>query len=169
MPDPTVDPASQFPSPQAGFADSSALPAQPAGNHATASAAEAGDMLDAASIEELLKAANFEDPETVHAAANVGPEPMTPTGDEFRLPNLNQVMQDAAVSSIELLRDVDLNVKIELGRARMLVGRCPEIVRGIGGRTGQARRRPGGRFRQRSTGRTRGSAGVERQFLCPRE
>ena len=48
-------------------------------------------------------------------------EPAAHTGDEFKLPNLNQVMQDAAVSSIELLRDVDLNVKIELGRASMLV------------------------------------------------
>ena len=32
-----------------------------------------------------------------------------------------QVMRDAQVSSIDLLRDVDLNVKIELGRSRMLV------------------------------------------------
>jgi flagellar motor switch protein FliN/FliY len=37
------------------------------------------------------------------------------------LPNFNQVMRDAQVSSIDLLRDVDLNVKIELGRSRMLV------------------------------------------------
>ena len=39
----------------------------------------------------------------------------------MRLPDFNQVMQDAQVSSIDLLRDVDLNVKIELGRSRMLV------------------------------------------------
>jgi flagellar motor switch protein FliN/FliY len=37
------------------------------------------------------------------------------------LPNFQQVVQDAQVSSIELLRDVELNVKIELGRSRMLV------------------------------------------------
>ena len=39
----------------------------------------------------------------------------------FNLPNLSQAVQDAQVGSIDLLRDVDLNVKIELGRARMLV------------------------------------------------
>src|SRR4029450_4898080 len=41
--------------------------------------------------------------------------------EDFRLPNFQQVMQDAQVSSIDLLRDVDLNVKIELGRSRMPV------------------------------------------------
>ncbi len=78
------------------------------------------DTLDAASIEELLKAANFEDPAAVHAQASADDRP-TPAGEEFKLPNLTQVLQDAQVSSIELLRDVELNVKIELGRARMLV------------------------------------------------
>jgi flagellar motor switch protein FliN/FliY len=79
-----------------------------------------GPTLDADAIEELLKAANFEDPATVSAAISVD-EPAAPAGEEFRLPNLTQVLQDAQVSSIELLRDVELNVKIELGRARMLV------------------------------------------------
>jgi flagellar motor switch protein FliN/FliY len=41
--------------------------------------------------------------------------------DQFPFPNFQQVMQDAQVSSIDLLRDVELNVKIELGRSRMLV------------------------------------------------
>ena len=70
--------------------------------------------LDAVSIEELLKQASFEDPAAV---------PTSPAADaaRFELPNLQQVMQDAQASSIELLRDVELNVKIELGRARMLV------------------------------------------------
>jgi flagellar motor switch protein FliN/FliY len=78
------------------------------------------DMLDPASIEEMLKAASFEDPATVHAASIADDSPGVAT-EEFKLPNLNQVLQDAQVSSIELLRDVELNVKIELGRARMLV------------------------------------------------
>jgi flagellar motor switch protein FliN len=82
--------------------------------------ADLAATLDPASIEELLKAANFEDPAAVHAASFADESPGA-IGEEFKLPNLNQVLQDAQVSSIELLRDVELNVKIELGRARMLV------------------------------------------------
>ena len=47
--------------------------------------------------------------------------PARPRPTQFPLPNFQQVMQDAQVSSIDLLRDVELNVKIELGRSRMLV------------------------------------------------
>ena len=84
------------------------------------------DALDQSAIEELLKGANFEDAppaddapasaETAQAndPANIDAEPM-------QLPSFQQVMRDAQVSSIDLLRDVDLNVKIELGRSRMLV------------------------------------------------
>jgi flagellar motor switch protein FliN/FliY len=75
------------------------------------------------SIEELLQQAQFEDPAAVAAYDDHGaPEREGPADlSEFDLPNFQQVMRDAQVSSIELLRDVDLNVKIELGRARMLV------------------------------------------------
>jgi flagellar motor switch protein FliN/FliY len=89
-----------------------------------AAAAAGGDALqggdaevgtDQATIDELLKQANFEDPSALSGAG-------TPVEtSEFKLPDFQQVMQDAQVSSIELLRDVDLNVKIELGRSRMLV------------------------------------------------
>jgi flagellar motor switch protein FliN/FliY len=72
-------------------------------------------MVDQAAIEELMKQANFEDPTTMD-----GGVPEVGAGD-FKLPDFQQVMQDAAASSIDLLRDVDLNVKIELGRSRMLV------------------------------------------------
>jgi flagellar motor switch protein FliN/FliY len=68
-----------------------------------------------ASIDELLKQANFEDPSTIAST-----ESMPPT-QSFELPNFQQAMQEAQVSSIDLLRDVELNVKIELGRSRMLV------------------------------------------------
>jgi flagellar motor switch protein FliN len=61
----------------------------------------------------LLKQANFDDPGAMGMAA--------PDASDFKLPDFQQVMQDAQVSSIDLLRDVELNVKIELGRARMLV------------------------------------------------
>ena len=100
------------------------LPVETADDVATRSADSPpdtiGDTLDAASIEELLRAANFEDPATVHAQSSAD-DSAAPAGEEFKLPNLTQVLQDAQVSSIELLRDVELNVKIELGRARMLV------------------------------------------------
>ena len=80
--------------------------------------------VDQAGIDELLKQANFEDPGSMDSSgsddAQSGSHPRAPT-EEFKLPNFQQVMQDAAVSSIDLLRDVDLNVKIELGRSRMLV------------------------------------------------
>jgi flagellar motor switch protein FliN/FliY len=66
-----------------------------------------------ASIDELLKQANFEDPSTLGA-------PEMPT-QAFDLPNFADAPRELAGASIELLRDVDLNVKIELGRSRMLV------------------------------------------------
>ena len=75
------------------------------------------------SIEELLQQAQFEDPAAVAAYESPGHHAKEGPSDlsEFDFPNFQQVMRDAQVSSIELLRDVDLNVKIELGRARMLV------------------------------------------------
>ncbi len=84
-----------------------------------------GDM-DQISIDELLKSANFEDPAAaadsvagVGSSAESAAEHASVQGIE--LPNFSQVMHDAQVSSIELLRDVELNVKIELGRSRMMV------------------------------------------------
>jgi flagellar motor switch protein FliN/FliY len=69
-----------------------------------------------ASIDELLKQANFEDPATSAAA-----EPQVPV-QAFDMPNFQEAVGGGQQSaSIDLLRDVDLNVKIELGRARMLV------------------------------------------------
>jgi flagellar motor switch protein FliN/FliY len=84
---------------------------------------------DQAAIDELLKQAQFDDVATASAEGNpfdglealaesTGPAVDTRPLD---LPNFQQVMQDAQVSSIDLLRDVELNVKIELGRSRMLV------------------------------------------------
>ena len=75
----------------------------------------ADPLPDQASIDQLLQAASFEDPATASAAAAI------PETEPFKLPNFQQVMQDAQVSSIDLLRDVELDVKIELGRSRMLV------------------------------------------------
>ena len=78
-------------------------------------------MINQIDIDELLKQASFEEPSAATAGAmgsNAGaPADTAP----FDLPNFQQVMRDAQVSSIDLLRDVELNVKIELGRSRMLV------------------------------------------------
>ena len=90
---------------------------------ADAGAADSGGDLDASAIDELLKAASFDDPPT---AGGDGSDEM---GD-FKLPDFQQVMQDAQVSSIDLLRDVDLDVKIELGRSRMLVEDVLKLAEG---------------------------------------
>lgn len=75
---------------------------------------------DQASIEEMLRQATFEEPALPGGADSRGGGG-GPSPDELKLPNFSQVIQDAQVSSIDLLRDVELNVKIELGRSRMLV------------------------------------------------
>jgi flagellar motor switch protein FliN/FliY len=97
----------------AGTATAQAAAAPGAAPAGTAVAGGAG--MDQSTIDDLLQQANFEDPATLEGGG----------GDagaaEFKLPDFQQVMQDAQASSIDLLRDVDLNVKIELGRARMLV------------------------------------------------
>src|SRR4051812_21013773 len=80
---------------------------------------------DQAAIDELLKQANFDDPSA--ATATLDP---AAGAEDFRLPDFQQVMQDAQVSSIDLLRDVDLNVKIELGRSRMLVEDVLKLAEG---------------------------------------
>jgi len=80
---------------------------------ANASAPAAVD--DQSALDELLKQASFDDP-----SALAGGNPAADASG-FPLPNFQQVMQDAQVSSIDLLKDVELNVKIELGRSRMLV------------------------------------------------
>jgi flagellar motor switch protein FliN/FliY len=84
-------------------------------NDALKAAGSDSAALGQSSIDDLLKQANFDDADAVAAE--------TPASDAemFKLPNLQQVMADAQVSSIDLLRDVELNVKIELGRSRMLV------------------------------------------------
>ena len=136
------DPSAATPSPTPAPTPDAAT-AAPTGSPtpATPSAAPAADDpfggMDQASIDELLKQANFEDPGIAAAAAGSPsfPEAATAVADlpetsPMRLPDFNQVMQDAQVSSIDLLRDVDLNVKIELGRSRMLVEDVLKLAEG---------------------------------------
>jgi flagellar motor switch protein FliN/FliY len=119
-----------------------------AGAKASGSPAPADFLIDQASIDELLKQASFEDPSAFIAASASAPavaatatvtsppDPSAaaiasvPNADGFKLPNFQQVLQDAQVSSIDLLRDVELNVKIELGRSRMLVEDVLKLAEG---------------------------------------
>ena len=109
-------PKSEIPAAAAPAADAAA-PAEftPAPAAAESSSATATAEMDEASIEELLKQASFEEPAASAAAA------VDVKTESLELPNFKQVIQDAQISSIDLLRDVDMNVKIELGRAKMLV------------------------------------------------
>jgi flagellar motor switch protein FliN/FliY len=111
------------PDPLAGKDASFELPPDTAGDPSASATIDQND------IDELLKQAQFEDVTTAGAEGNpfAGVEGLAgaaaPAADThpLDLPIFQQVMQDAQVSSIDLLRDVELNVKIELGRSRMLV------------------------------------------------
>src|SRR5688500_2045886 len=92
-----------------------AAPSSTASMQASTAPAESG-ATEQAAIDELLKQASFDDPAALAGGGAPGGD-----AEQFPLPNFQQVMQDAQVSSIDLLRDVELNVKIELGRSRMLV------------------------------------------------
>jgi flagellar motor switch protein FliN/FliY len=111
--------------------DASSTPAEPAAaapdpvTDASATADPSGDFDSAnsqADIDELLKQATFDD---VAQPAGAGPDT-----SPFELPSFHQVMADAQASSIDLLRDVELNVKIELGRSRMLVEDVLKLAEG---------------------------------------
>ena len=71
----------------------------------------------------------------VHAAAGLSVETDAHESREPRLspaafPNLNRFMHGAPASGIDLLRDVNLEVKVELGRSRMLVEEVLKLVEG---------------------------------------
>jgi len=55
------------------------------------------------------------------SAAAAGSAAGTGELPNFNLPNFKQALGNIPAGAIEMLRDVDLNVKIELGRTRMLV------------------------------------------------
>ena len=130
---------SPSPSPEALANDSSPAPASgtvPADPVAPSNAdsADADANIDHAAIEEILRQASLDEGTEGSAAgsqqagAESGASPASrgstaeaSEADDIELPNFQQVIQDAQVSSIDLLRDVDLNVRIELGRSRMMV------------------------------------------------
>ena len=85
---------------------------------------DAPDSIDPAAVDALLRAATFDDAE---GASFDGEDDAPSSGpaaagaDRLDLPDFQRVVGDVQASSIDLLRDVDLNVAIELGRSRMLV------------------------------------------------
>jgi flagellar motor switch protein FliN/FliY len=100
----------------------------PVASAGSAPAAEVAADPSAFSIEDLLNQASFEDPAKIQSAE--GDPSVAAATAEFKLPSFQQVMQEAQVSSIDLLRDVELNVKIELGRSRMMVEDVLKLAEG---------------------------------------
>jgi flagellar motor switch protein FliN len=87
-------------------------------------ATEASGAVDQNDIDALLNSATFADADSDSSAApaaTAAPPAMGLNAAPLDLPDLQRAMVDAQVSSIDLLRDVELNVKIELGRSKMLV------------------------------------------------
>ena len=94
----------------------------------TEGAADLSGEIDQSAIDELLKQAQFDDVATVAGGDPLAEMQSMLSGEAppvatqpMELPNFQQALRDSQVSSIDLLRDVELNVKIELGRSRMLV------------------------------------------------
>jgi flagellar motor switch protein FliN/FliY len=114
-------------------APSAAAPAEGAAFDLPADSSANLAGIDQAAIDEILKQASFEDPPqggpAAAAAGGASAAPSSPL-EELKLPDFQQVMKEAQVSSVDLLRDVDLNVKIELGRARMLVEDVLKLAEG---------------------------------------
>lgn len=92
-------------------------------SNATEGVEQAIDELDA-----LLADASFEDPVSPELAKAKAAAKADLDGVD--LPQFDKVLQEAQVSGIDLLRDVNLDVKIELGRSRMLVEDVLKLVEG---------------------------------------
>ena len=102
---------------------------------------------DLAELEALLKQASFDPPpaagpseedaladrlmaEARSRSVPGGGGTALPPTSAFDLPAFEKALGAAEAGSIDLLRDVDLNVKIELGRSRMLVEDVLKLVEG---------------------------------------
>jgi len=97
-----------------------------------APAADAG-MPDLGELEALLKQATVAQsaPAAIDRPAPASAPAMPlPSALPFDLPAFEQAISDAQAASIDLLRDVELNVKIELGRSKMLVEDVLKLAEG---------------------------------------
>ena len=84
-------------------------------------AAKAQDVVEAAQndIDALLAQATFDDAPDAPSDETVAPAGAAIETMPIDLPQ--QAMSDARLGGVDLLRDVELNVKVELGRSRLLV------------------------------------------------
>lgn len=98
--------------------DIEALFAQANGGAAAPTAGKAPasnpDELSSADIEALLKQA-----EDALATAEQPAPPKAPSPNAFQLPNLTPAGANTEVASLDLIRDVELDLRIELGRTQM--------------------------------------------------
>ena len=123
----------------------------PTDTNDTEVASDAGPDVEQAldDLDALLNSASFEDPVTAPPpapaaaptpkaspapakAAAPAPAPDAAALDlaNVDLPQFDKILQEAQVSGIELLRDVNLDVTIELGRSRMPVEDVLKLVEG---------------------------------------
>jgi len=71
------------------------------------------------------------DAEHTPAPTQTQPSAASPPENEVPpLPDFSNMLADAAASSIEILNDVDLNVKVELGRTRLAVNEILHLTNG---------------------------------------
>lgn len=95
--------------------------------------ADDGSAAVSADIDNLLSGGDFGDPDSPGAArASDGQSGggIASGAGAVMMPNFEKVLQEAQVSGIDLLRDVNLEVKIELGRSRLLVEDVLKLVEG---------------------------------------
>lgn len=130
----TDDTSSDAPAHAAGDVLPSDLPAR----RALAGYAAQAISPDHYSLDELLGQGSFEDSSTfggtrAEAVSCAPAESAAAAADaatECKLPGFKQSMPDARAPSIDLLGDVEMNVKIELGRCRMSVEDVLKLAEG---------------------------------------
>jgi flagellar motor switch protein FliN/FliY len=99
--------------------------------HALAEAAKAVESLNEGAPEEASDPADdAADASTEQATGNADDAAAVLEGANVDMPNFQQVLADVDASGIDLLHDVDLHVKIELGRTHMLVEDVLKLAEG---------------------------------------
>ena len=88
---------------------------------------EVGDDPDPAEIDKLLQSATFGDAGGDEDATSGGGGG---AGEKVSLPDFRQMLGEVEASGIDLLRDVELDVTIELGQSRMLIQDVLKLVEG---------------------------------------
>ncbi len=116
--DPSKDQAQTDPSPAPDRAESTRQSAD-AGQMAEQALADAADAVD--SISDEVASDKTDQAEGQSSGGDPTAEAGELSGNNIDLPNFQQVLADVESTGIHLLHDVELNVKVELGRANMVV------------------------------------------------